>query len=101
MGNNKIRLKNIYGFKSSFGNPTVLIKDTSKILFVQDFKVAEAFFDPHIAKIHAMYTFSMYRSIKEFLLQEGFKAESIEQMDKDYIKKKVKRKYYENNKKKK
>lgn len=84
----RVKLKNIYGFKSPFGHPTVLIKEHSKILFVQDYNVAEV--TETNATINVMYTDDMYKNTKEFFLQEGYKAESVHQMDRDYIKVKTK-----------
>ena len=74
-----------YDSRSSFySKARVRIEGNTKILVSHTTEVAEVC--EGVAKVFGEYGVTTTRHIKEFLKQEGFKAESMKQMLKDYPK---------------
>lgn len=72
-----------YGSRKSFyGKARVEVVDGRQILYSYGTKVAEVYNGK--AKVYGLYSDTTTRHIKEFLLQNGFKAESGKQIIKDY-----------------
>lgn len=75
--------------KSFYGKARVEIEDGNKKLYSYNTLVAEI--KDGRAIVHGTYSQTTLRHIKEFLKQEGFKAETSKQMIKDYPEKVTKR----------
>lgn len=76
-------LKPIYDERKSFYRKAVIeIKDGIKGLYSYNTRVAEI--KEGVAKVFGTYSVTTLRHIKEFLLQEGFKAETKAQIEQDY-----------------
>lgn len=68
--------------KSFYGKARVETMDGKKALYSYNTKVAEI--EDGKAKVYGTYSQTTLRHIKEFLLQNGFKAENSKQIIKDY-----------------
>jgi len=74
----------IYNTSKSFYNKAKIeIKGKTKILYSYDTKVAEI--KNKKVKVYNLQSNSTLKHVKEFLLQEGFKAENKKQIEKDYF----------------
>lgn len=70
--------------KSFYGKARVRIEKGIRILRSYNTDVAEI--EPnHRAKVYGTYSTTTLRHIKEFLKQEGFRADNLRQITKDYI----------------
>lgn len=68
--------------KSFYGKAQVVYEGNSKVLYSYNTKVAEIKDGKPI--VYGTYSTTTLRHIKEFLKQEGYKAETKEQIEKDY-----------------
>lgn len=77
--------------KSFYGKAKVVETQDSKELYSYDTLVAKVttknhgYIIPAYAEVYGIYSDTTLRHIKEFLKQEGFKAESKSQIERDYI----------------
>ena len=70
--------------KSFYGKANVRIESNKRILRSYNTDVAYIDLDTNKAIVKGMYSNTTLRHIKEFLLQEGFKADNWKQIEKDY-----------------
>lgn len=85
-------LKAIYDSRQSFYNKAVVVEDAKgKYLMSYNTVVARitdknnGYMIPAYAVVYGTYSQTTLRHIKEFLKQNGFKAESKAQIEKDYL----------------
>jgi len=79
-------LKSRYDSKKSFGGKAYT-KEVGRRLNLWSYSTLVAYIEYGQAHINGTYSVTTVRHIKEFLKQNGFKAESTKQIVKDYGKK--------------
>ena len=80
----KTELRSIYDSRKSFyGRALVEIDDNKKTLYSYNTKVAVI--ENEKVVVFGIYSATTLRHIKEFLKQNGFKAETKKQIEKDYM----------------
>jgi len=76
-------LKCIYDTRKSFYNKAIVIQEEDKLILIS-YNTRVCYIKNNKAYVMGQYSQTTTRHIKEFLKQNGFKAESLKQILKDY-----------------
>lgn len=73
--------------RQSFYGKARVIQEDNGDLTLQSYSTKVAKIASGVAEVYSTYSATTLRHIKEFLVQEGFKADNKKQIEQDYIKK--------------